>query len=330
MEYILMLVGFLLLIQGGHWLTDGSSSLAKKVKISPLLIGLTVVAFGTSAPELFININASVINNSGIALGNVIGSNIVNLLFILGCCSLIMPLTIRHSTIWKEIPFSLLGAVFLLIYSIPLLTGTTGPATVGRAEGITLILFFIIYIYYAYEMAKTDRITWSDYFELKKEQSEIKEMSLPLISFYILLGIVALYLGGKLTVDNAVLIAKLWHISDYLISVTIIAIGTGLPEIVTAIIATLKKEPDLVVGNIVGSNIFNILLIIGLSALINPLTFPASINSDVFFLCLITLLLFLFMFIGQKHVLQKWQGAFFLTFYLFYLVILIFRGIQLA
>ena len=320
LEYFLFVIGIFLLLKGADYLVDGSSSLAKKLKVPTLVIGLTVVAFGTSMPELVVNVLAALKGSGDIAFGNIIGSNIANILLILGITATITRIKVQHSTTWKEIPFSLLAIVVLFIFANTLFLDKLSLNYILRFEGIILLLFFAIFLYYVFELSKRNKSQMTD------EKLDIKQLSSLKIFLYILAGLIALYFGGKWTVDGAVSLARLFGMSEYFISLTVIAIGTSLPELITSIVAALKKDMDLAVGNIVGSNIFNIFWILGLSSLITPIAIPTFAIIDLLVLLVTTFLLFLFMFIGKKHELERWQGITFVILYVFYIVHLILRG----
>ncbi len=315
LEYILFAIGFVLLIKGADYLVEGSSLLAKKLGIPTLAIGLTIVAFGTSAPELSVNIFAALTNASEVSYGNIVGSNICNILLILGIAALIFPLRVERSTVWKEIPYSLLAAVILFILSNKF--RANGHRALTWIDGLIMMIFFVLFLFYIYRMIHAQRS------KLTREKVKCSNWKIALM---IVGGLVALYLGGRWVVDGAVQIASLLGISQYLISATIVAVGTSLPELVTSVVATLKKEFDIAVGNIVGSNIFNILLIMPITSFISPIAIPSFINIDMILLIFITSILFLFMFIGSKHKLDRWQGAIFLVMYTAYVAYLIARG----
>ena len=323
MEYILLIIGLILLIKGADFLVDGSSSLAKKLGVSTLVIGLTVVSFGTSAPELIVNIIAAVNGNSDVSLGNVIGSNLANLLLVLGLSALIMPLCVQRSTTWKEIPFALLAVCVLFIFSNKLLLDGHDITVLTRTDGLIMLAFFIIFLYYAFEMAKNDKSTKEGKKALTQEDKAIETYPYYKSFIFILGGLLALYFGGKWVVEGAVTIAMQLNISEFLISATVIAIGTSLPELVTSIIAATKKEVDLAVGNVVGSNIFNIFLVLGTTSTVAPINIQRYINADILILLGITFLLFFYMFLGKKHILEKWQGGIFVGLYVAYIVTLV-------
>jgi cation:H+ antiporter len=316
---ILFFLGILLLLKGADYLVEGASSLAKRLRVSTLVIGLTIVAFGTSMPELIVNVLAAIKGSGEIAIGNIIGSNIANILLILGITAIILPLRVQNSTITKEIPFSLLAAVILFIFVNINLIDSLVLDKIYRFQGIILLSFFIIFLYYTFELTRKDRN------KSKEIEIDIKRLSRTKIVIYIFGGLIGLYFGGRWTVNGAIALARLWGMSEYFISLTVIAIGTSLPELVTSIVAALKKDVDLAVGNIVGSNIFNILWILGISSIITPLVIPKFIFLDMAVLLISTILLFLFMFIGKKRILERWQGILFVLGYLIYIIYLVFR-----
>ncbi|MBD3327988.1 calcium/sodium antiporter [Candidatus Peregrinibacteria bacterium] len=326
MDYLLLILGLGFLVKGADYLVDGASSLAKKMGISTLVIGLTIVSFGTSAPELVVNIMASLGGNSDISLGNIIGSNIANILLILGVAAMVMSLNVQHSTTWKEIPFSMLASLVILALANRNLLDGVPFSQLGRVDGFLLLGFFVIFLYYAFEMARADRTTRKGRKELRQETKDIPLLPTWKIVLFIALGMLGLYFGGRWVVNGAVSIAGDWGISEYVISATIIALGTSLPELVTSVVAASKKEVDLAVGNAVGSNIFNIFMVLGVTSVISPIQISDVVNKDIILLTTITLLLFVFMFMGRKMVLQKWQGGIFVIFYLGYIASLVIRG----
>jgi cation:H+ antiporter len=329
-EYILFVIGIALLIKSADYLIEGSSSLAKRFGVSTLVIGLTIVALGTSLPELIVSIIAALNGSGDIVFGNIIGSSMSNTLLILGVMVLITSLKVKSSTTWKEIPFSFLAVLVLFIFAMSSFLNKSGGEFLSRTDGIILLLFFSIFLYYVFELAKKDKEIkkQTKELEIKKQtkELEIKKHSNIIILFMIAGGLIGLFLGGKWTVDGAVAIASAFGLSEFLISATIIAVGTSLPELITSIIAALKKNVDLAVGNIIGSNIFNIFWVLGLTAIIRPLKFPEFIAIDLIILLFATFLLFLFMFTSRKHELDRWEGIVFLFIYVSYIVYLIIRG----
>lgn len=318
--YLLFVIGFVLLIKGADWLVDGASALAKRFNISDLVIGLTIVSFGTSAPELFVNVYSSYVGNTGITIGNILGSNIANILLILGVSSLIFPLAVQKNTTWKEIPFSLLAAIMVGIMAADYYLDGIPVSAITRSEGLVLLSFFIIFMYYIFETSKSEQQENS-----KNISDETNNHNQPIYKsiLFILLGLTGLSLGGKWIVDGAVSIATTLGVSQSLIGLTIIAVGTSLPELATSAIAAYKKNADIAVGNVVGSNIFNVFWILGVSSIINNIPFDQKNFIDIGITIFASLLLFLFMFIGKKHILQRWQGILFLLLYITYIVFLV-------
>lgn len=314
LTYILFVIGFVLLISGANILVEGSASIAKKLNISSIVIGLTIVAFGTSAPEFIVNIFASVQGNTDIAIGNIIGSNISNILLILGVSSIIYPLATQENTVWKEIPLSLLAAILLgVMVNDTLIDGGTFSG-LTRIDGIVFLAFFIIFLYYTFGISKVSG---------ENTDLEIKEMSYLKSSLYIVGGLLGLVFGGKWIVDGAIKIAEGFNVSQSLIGLTVVAIGTSLPELATSAVAAYKKQSDIAIGNVVGSNIFNIFWILGFSSVINPLPFSKDSAIDVIMTIVASLILFLIMFIGKKHTVERWQGVIMILIYISYVAYLI-------
>jgi len=322
LDYILFIIGFIFVIKGADFLVDGASAIAKRLKVSDLIIGLTIVAFGTSAPELIVNIFASVQGNTQIAIGNVLGSNIFNILFILGISSIVFPLLVTKDTVWKQIPFCLFATILMGILANDNLLFQNNITELGRLDGLIFILFFIIFMFYIFKLAKKQRN------ENKKSITyETKQPSFFVSFLFIMIGLIGLNIGAKWVVDGAIEIADLLDVSQSLIALTIVALGTSLPELATSVMAAFKKNADIAVGNIVGSNIFNILLILGISSTIRPLKFNIASNIDIFVAIIAPLLLFITMFTGRKkHILDRWEGIIFLILFIGYLVFVIYRG----
>lgn len=316
--YILFAVGFVLLIKGADLLVTGASSLAKRIGVSSLTIGLTIVAFGTSMPELVVNLLASAQGNTDIAIGNVVGSNIANILLILGVSAMIYPLAVQRGTVWKEIPFALLAVVMLIVMANDVLLDGSTTSVLSRIDGLVLIGFFVIFLYYVFGLAKNG-----------KENAEEESVELFSVGRSILMigaGLVGLVLGGKWIVDGAVAFASSLGVSEALIGLTVVAVGTSLPELATSAVAAYRRNVDIAIGNVIGSNIFNIFWILGLSAIIKPLPFAPSLNADLLMVVLATSLLFLALFVGKRQILERWQGGVFVAMYVAYTIFLIFRG----
>lgn len=317
LTYFLFIIGFIILIKGADLLVEGASSVAKKLNVSDLVIGLTIVAFGTSTPEMFVNVFASIKGNTEIAIGNILGSNIANILLILGVSAVIYPLAVQSTTVWKEIPFSLLAALILGVLANDQLIDHKEKSELTGSDGLVLIGFFIIFLYYVFSIAKTNETTIDNGF---RQLSNFRSVS------YTILGLIGLVIGGTWIVNGAVEIASQFGVSEYLIGLTAVAVGTSLPELATSAVAAYKKNTDIAIGNVVGSNIFNIFWVLGLSAVIKPLPFQFSGNSDIAMTVFSSILLFVLLFVGKKHVLEKWQGALFLIIYTGYMVFLLTRG----
>jgi len=312
--YILFIVGFFVLIKGADLLVDGSASIAKKFKISSIVIGLTIVAFGTSAPEFIVNIFASTSGNTDIAIGNILGSNIANILLILGISAIIYPITAKRNTVLKEIPLSLLAAIILGFMANDMIIDGTNFSSITRIDGFILLSFFIIFLYYIFGIVKSDK---------DKVEEEIKIFSNTKSIIFIILGLLCLIFGGKWIVDGAVKIAEFFNISQSLVGLTIVAIGTSLPELATSAIAAYKKQSDIAIGNVVGSNIFNIFWILGASSIIRPLPFNTNSNSDIIMTIFASVILFAVMFVGKKKIIERWQGILMVIIYIGYIVYLI-------
>lgn len=310
------MAGLAALIYGANLLVNGASSIAKKFGIRPIVIGLTIVAFGTSAPELVVNILAAWRGATDIAIGNIIGSNIVNILLILGVAALISPLKVQRNTTWKEIPLAFLAAVIAAVMVNDKRLDGLGFSALTRTDGLTLIAFFIIFLYYTYGISKAEG----------EPGEEIKTYPVWKSSAMVLGGLALLMAGGKLIVDSSVSIARGFGVSEALIGLTIVAVGTSLPELATSVVAAYKKQVDIAVGNVVGSNIFNIFWILGVSSIIRPLPFMQGLGFDLGVNVLATFLLFLFMFVGRKNTLHRWEGGAFVVIYIVYIVFLIQRG----
>ena len=313
----IIIVGFVLLIKGADWMVSGASALAKKYNVSDLVIGLTIVSFGTSAPELVVNSVASFQRHSDIVFGNVLGSNIVNLFFILGIAGLVYPISVQSSTVWKEIPISILAVIALFVLSNSFFLQKLDIVT--RIDGAILLVMFAGFLYYIYLQMKSDRSVISE--------TVVKEMSNLKIWGLIIVGITGLILGGKLVVDNAIKVATLLGVSEKIIGLTIVAIGTSLPELVTSVVAAFKKNSDIAFGNIIGSNIFNILFILSVSSFINPIDFNTSFNTELYLLGGGTLVLFIAMFTGGKKMLDRWEAAILLLVYIVYTYLMILKEI---
>lgn len=300
-------------------LVSGASSVAKRFNISDMVVGLTVVSFGTSLPELIINIMSSAQGQSELAIGNVFGSNVANLLLIIGVTAVICPLPIKRNTILTEIPFSLIATLLVGFLANAVLFGDKTSLYISRVDGTILLFFFVMFMAYIYNIAKTNKD------EVIEEDDE-PMMSIPKSVVYMVLGGIGLFLGGKWVVDGAVSIAQSFGLSESFIGLTIVAIGTSLPELVTSAMAAFRKNIDIAIGNVIGSNIFNLLWILGISAVINPLPFNVVSNSDIMVMIFASTLLVVVIPIGRKNTIDRWNGILFLAIYIAYIVFLIQRG----
>ncbi len=309
--YAELIFGFVLLIKGADILVEGAVSIARRLRISDLVIGMTVVAFGTSAPELFVNITAAIKGNSDLAIGNILGSNIANTLLVLGVASVIRPMAVTKGTVWREIPFSLLAAIVFALLANDWLIDQQSVSAISRGDGLVLLCFFIVFLYYAFTAANgIGTIT---------EQVPSKTHNTPAALFRLVGGLVGLCLGGRWIVSGAVAIATHIGLSESVVGLSIVAVGTSLPELATSATAAYRGKADIAVGNIVGSNIFNIFFVLGVTATITPLPFNLGNNIDVLMTIFTGLLLFAFMFSGGKARVDRWEGALAVIVYAVYI-----------
>ncbi len=315
--YILFVAGFVLLVYGANWLVDGAASMASRYRISHLVIGMTIVALGTSAPELVVNLVASFTGNADVALGNVLGSNVSNVFLILGVSALIFPLTVGRNTLWKELPFAILGALVLGVLVNDVLIDGISRSMLYRSDGIVLVLFFLLFMVYAFGVARSGD---------DEPSMPIRELKPWLSLFMIIVGMLALVLGGRWIVQGAVEIASRLGMSEALISLTIVAFGTSLPELATCVAAAMKRNAGIVIGNVLGSNIFNVFFVLGTSAVIKPLPFNKALNFDVLVGLGAVILLWIMLVITGERTLRRWQGGVFLLFYMAYIGFLVARG----
>lgn len=310
---LLIILGFALLIKGADFLVDGAANIAKKFHIPEIIIGLTIVSIGTSMPELFVSITSAIDGYADMAIGNVIGSNLCNLLLILGLSAVLQSIVFKRETRIIEIPMTL--AVTVIFFAL-----CNSNQDITRGEGIVLLLLFVAFIFYTIYMGKRGEAFDKEDTLVEIKTEEAKPISIWKSVFAILIGIIGLKIGGDFVVDNAVQIAETFHISEKVISLTIIAIGTSLPELVTSVTAAIKGDSDIAIGNILGSNIFNMLLIIGVSAIITPIQYAVSYNNQILVLIIATILLALFPFIGKKNEMTRTNGIAYLVIYAIYMV----------
>ncbi len=317
-EALLLFLGMCLLVGGGDILVRGASALAKGLGVSPLVIGLTVVAFGTSAPELSINLLAAVKGNGAISFGNIIGSNIANIALILGTAALIKPLHIEGSIISREIPMMLLATLAALVMGLDGLLRSQ-EASFDRADGLLLLLLFCVFLYYTVSEVLGKRSHDPLVEQAAESSPKSSWKSLAANGALVIGGLLALILGGKMTVDSAIHIAEALHVPKVVIGLTIIAVGTSLPELVTSILATWRGQTDLAIGNVVGSNIFNLLFVSGLSSSVSPIAIPAGGISDLIIMTALSLLLLPLAITDQKKIVRS-EGIFLLFSYFAYIV----------
>lgn len=318
LTFVLFVLGFIFLIKGADLLVEGASAISKKLGVSSLVIGLTVVSFGTSAPELVVNVISGLQGASDIGIGNVLGSNVANILLILGVAAAINEIHIKKGLLAREVPFSMLAILVVALMANDSILSGRGFSEIDRIDGLVLLSFFVIFMYY---MASNKQ------HELFADNPEVKKLPTHVSVIYVLLGILGLTLGGKWIVDGGMEIARMLNISENLVGLTLVAIGTSLPELATSVVAALKNESDIAIGNVVGSNIFNLFFILGVSATITPIPFNPEINNvDVLMVGIASVLLFMAVSVDKKAVMQKWNGYSFLLFYAAYIGFLVWRG----
>ena len=302
---LFLLVGFIFLIKGADLFVEGSSSIAKKFKIPSMIIGLTIVAMGTSAPEASVSVTSSLIGQNDMSVANVVGSNFFNILVVLGVSTLFSKLPVKESTIKDDVPFLIFISIVTLIFGIDF--------NITRLEGVIFLGLFIWFILSLIKQAKQN----------KENEDIVNELPMSKTVFYIILGLAGIVLGGDITVDSASAIATQFGLSENLIGLTIVAVGTSLPEFVTSVIATRKGETEIAIGNVVGSNIFNILFVLGIAAVLSPMTISVEAGIDIIFMIFITILLFMNM--KQEKFILKKHGIFYILLYLAYMVYTIIR-----
>lgn len=319
MSYLILIIGFILLIKGADIFVDGAAKIAKKFGIPAIIVGLTIVSLGTSAPELAVSLIASFEGNNGITIGNVLGSNIFNTLMVLGVTSIIMPIVIKKRSVIKDYIINIVVSIVLLMLTFGRVL-LNKEAALTRISGIILLILCIIYTLY---LIKSDKGRKED--DDSEEEEDIKILN---CIIKIVLGIIGIIAGGNLVVNSASDIAYSFGLSDKLVGLTIVAVGTSLPELVTTIIASIKGENDIAIGNVLGSNIFNILLILGVSSSINPIPISSVLLIDILFLISISIILGIFMFKGKKDKLKldKLEGLILILLYVGYMIYIISRN----
>ena len=294
---LLLVIGFVALILGANWLVDGATSVGIRAKLSPLIIGLTIVAFGTSLPELIINVFSCFKGSSGLAIGNIVGSNIMNILLILGVASMINPIDVSRISIRRDIPAGFMATTALFLMANDFFIGNS--STINWIEGLVLLLMAGGYLYLT--MVKNE-----------SPSSEVEAVQIPLpwgkTILFLVLGIAGLYVGGELVSNNAQVIAKAWGMSEAMIGLTVVAMATSLPELITSVVAATKKNSGIAIGNVLGSNILNICVVLGISGLITPLQFDVQMNITLGILFFANALMLLFVFTGKGRKLSRFEG----------------------
>jgi cation:H+ antiporter len=319
LSILFIIIGLAILVYGASLLVGGAVSVSRKAGISPLVIGLTIVAFGTSAPELVVNLVAAAKGTTDVAIGNIIGSNTANILIILGLSATIAAVGVARSTAWKEVPFALLAVMVVYILGNDVLFSEGTSNTLSRGDGFILLSFFAIFMYYIFGMAKEGG-------EASSEAEEMPVYGTLRSSAMIAGGLVGLFVGGQLLVTNAVEIARALGMTELLIGLTIVAVGTSLPELATSVLAAKKGQSDIAIGNVVGSNIFNIFWILGLTSVITPVPVSTPALFDILFCAFTTVLLFVFIFVGKKYKITRTQGVLLLLIYGGYVSYILLRG----
>ncbi|UII28523.1 calcium/sodium antiporter [Fulvivirga maritima] len=318
--YVLFVLGFVILIKGADYLVIGASSVAKRFNISEMIIGLTVVSFGTSLPELLVNLSASFRGSSEIAIGNIFGSNIANILLILGVSAIIRSLPITKNIYFSEIPFSLIATLLVGFLANAALFSESRVLSLSRLDGIILLVFFSLFMGYIYVVHLSNQ-SQQDIMMNTEGILSVKKTTL-----YILGGLLGLYFGGEWVVAGAIEIAEALGLSETFIGLTVIAIGTSLPELFTSAVAAYRNNTDIAVGNVVGSNIFNLLWILGISAAIRPLPFDVASNTDIVMIIVASALLLFAVAVGKGAKIVRWEGILFVVVYIGYIYYLVQRG----
>lgn len=319
MLYLYLIIGLIILLISANYLVDSSVALAQKAKISNFVIGLAIVGMGTSAPELFVSISSAVEGAGDVALGNVIGSNICNVLLILGVTAAICPFAIERTTYRRDIPFAIIATLLVIVFANDMLLG--GDANViSRYDSVVLILAFAGYMTY---VVVKDRKGGGDGQSGEECTSSLAGKNVVLLVLIAVLTLAGLLLGGQLFLDSAKTLAKEWGMSDAVIAITIVAVGTSLPELITSIVAAAKKNPQLALGNVIGSNVFNLLMILGVSGLINPLNISGINMVDYGVLLLSIIMTFIVVFTFGKRFFDRIEGIIFLLVYITYTVYLL-------
>ncbi len=309
-----LLAGLALILPGANFLTDGAAAMARRFRISPLVIGLTIVAFGTSAPELTVSVVSALHGSAELAIGNVVGSNLFNILMIVGVTALVAPIAVTKGNLSKEIPLAILSSVVLLICGSDVCLGTGVENVLNRADGLLLLCFFAIFMGYTFAIARDG---------MPGEGKKLKEFPAWQCVLYIVGGLAALIGGGQLFVDGASGVARLLGVSESIIGLTLVALGTSLPELATSVVAALKKNPEIAIGNVIGSNLFNVFFVLGTSATISPLTLGNITSFDLFYLLGASLLLYFAGRFYKTRTITRLEGGIMVAAYVVYTGVLL-------
>uniref|UniRef100_UPI004055A8B1 calcium/sodium antiporter n=1 Tax=Alistipes sp. TaxID=1872444 RepID=UPI004055A8B1 len=313
MDIILLLLGLVMILVGANYLTDGASAVAQRMRMPEFIIGLTIVAVGTSMPELVVSVMSALGGESDLAIGNIVGSNLFNTLLILGICALIAPLELSRSSIRRDIPIGVGAATLLLLMALDQTIGIGEVNRISRFEGVIMLLFYLLLMRYTIRLARKEQP------QTPQPEEGKKPMAVWLSVVMIIGGLCGLIFGGDLFVENAILLARRMGVSESVIAITLVAGGTSLPELASSVVSLLKGKADMALGNVVGSNIANILLILGASATINPLTLGGITPLDLMVVLLSSVLLLLSAFTFQRRYLDRWEGGIFLLIYAIYI-----------
>ena len=316
MDILLLIGGLILILIGANGLTDGAASIAKRFNIPSIVIGLTIVAFGTSTPELTVSVSSALKGSSEIAIGNVVGSNIFNVLMIVGCTAVVAPIVITRNTLKKEIPLCILSSVVLLIFANDVFLNGETNNVLSTSDGLILLCFFLIFLSYTFAIASAGN----------EDSGEIKQIPMWKSVLYIVGGLVGLVLGGQFFVDGASGIARSLGVSESVIGLTLVAGGTSLPELATSVVAALKKNPEMAIGNVVGSNLFNVFFVLGCSASITPMNVGNITNLDLIVLLASGILLWFFGLFFKKRTISRVEGVILMLCYVAYTTVLIYKG----
>lgn len=321
LDIVWLVVGLVLILAGANFLTDGASSVAKRLGVSDLIIGLTVVAFGTSAPELSISIVAAINHNAELAVGNVVGSNIFNILVIIGITAMVRPIKIQKSVMTTELPMVLLSSIIMLIMGCGVILDGAAANIVTRVDGLFLLIFFMLFMRYTFASARNSDPAMRD--PQSADGKKLSGMSVVRAILYIVGGLAALIWGGDRFVDGVTGIARVMGVSEAVIGLTIVAVGTSLPELATSVVAAVKNEPGIAIGNVIGSNIFNVLLVLGASATIAPLPFGNISNIDLLTLVGASVLFLVFGQFFKERTITRVEGGVMFACYIAYTAYLI-------